>query len=67
MDGHTFTTKGWLPEAEVELRPMVEDTASYTMTRTDKFLRATGEWVGNDLHCEIKQPLVMWGETEKVG
>ncbi len=61
-----YTTKGYLPADQVELRESVEDTETYRMTRTDKYLKATGEWVGNDLKCEIKKPLVMWSETEKL-
>lgn len=61
-----YTTKGWLQESEIELRVTVEEAATYKSTRTDKHLKSTGEWVGNDLHIEIKQPLEMWGTTESL-
>lgn len=58
MDGCVFTTYGWLPEADVEKRVAVTaDDEDKTVTRTDKHLRATGEWVGNDLHVALKKPL----------
>lgn len=61
-----YTTKGWLPEEAIDLRVTVEETPTYRATRTDKHMKDSGEWVGNDLHMEIKQPLHMWGQTEKL-
>jgi len=61
-----YTTKGWLPDEAVELRVTVQETDTYKATRTDKHLRESGEWVGNDVHMEIKQPLQMWGTTESL-
>lgn len=50
-----FTTKGMLPDDEVELRESVtHDDEQITIVRIDKYLKATGEWVGNDLNGRIK-------------
>ena len=51
-----FTTKGWLEPELVELRVSVthEDDES-RVERTDKHLKATGEWIGNDLNVVIKK------------
>lgn len=63
-----FTTHGHLDDELVELRQTVtEDNDDRTMTRTDKFLKASGEWIGNDLHLVIKKPLpLMGGEQGEV-
>ena len=58
-----YTTKGWLDDAEVELKPTVTDDERAMVTRTDKYLRATGEWVGNDLDIKLKQPMVSISEV----
>lgn len=47
-----LTTRGWVPAEQVRLVATVEETDAYTMTRTDKFIG--DEWVGNDLHLQIK-------------
>lgn len=50
-----FTTKGMLPDEEVELRESVtHDDEQIKIVRIDKFLKTTGEWVGNDLQGTIK-------------
>jgi hypothetical protein len=56
MTDHIFTTRGLLPAAEVELRETCTHEDEYSrVVRVDKHLVATGEWVGNDLHCTIKK------------
>jgi hypothetical protein len=53
MDGHIFTTRGWLPQDQVELRETVtHDDEQIRITRIDKYVN--GEWVGNDLRGDIK-------------
>lgn len=51
-----FTSHGWLEPELVELRVSVthEDDES-RVERTDKHLKATGEWIGNDLNVVIKK------------
>lgn len=44
---------------------VTEDDAS-KVTRTDKYA-LDGEWIGNDLHVEIKQPLTLDGVTGQMG
>lgn len=57
-----YTTKGELPDEAVELRQVVTaDNDDHRVVRTDKYLKATGEWVGNDLHVHIKKPLTLEG------
>lgn len=64
MEGHVFTTRGYLPAAQVEMRAsVVEDDDDKKVTRTDKFDKTDGEWVGNDLHVEMKRMPAMFGET----
>lgn len=58
MDGKIFTTKGWLPEAEVELVLSVVEDNNEKVERTDKFLKSTREWVGNDVHVTLKRGLL---------
>lgn len=58
MDGKIFTTKGWLPEAEVELVLSVVEDDNEKVERTDKFLKSTREWVGNDVHVVLKKGLL---------
>ena len=55
MNGQVFTTMGWLPAEEVILQVTVtyEDDKAKA-ERTDKYLKSTGEWVGNDLNVIIK-------------
>lgn len=53
MDGHIFTTLGWLPADQVELRESVtHDDERIRMVRIDKYV--DGAWVGNDLVGHIK-------------
>lgn len=55
MDGHVFTTHGWLPADVVELRESVtHDDEHIRLVRVDKYVRSTGEWVGNDINGQIK-------------
>lgn len=55
MDGHIFTTHGWLPADQVELRESVtHDDERIRIVRVDKHLKATGVWVGNDLNATVK-------------
>lgn len=50
-----FTTKGKLPNDQVELRESVTyEDEHIKMVRIDKYLKTTGEWVGNDLNGVIK-------------
>lgn len=54
MDGHIFTTLGWLPADQVELRETVtHDDEQIRIVRVDKYVG--GEWVGNDLVGHIKK------------
>jgi len=58
-----FTTKGFLPADQVEMRPTVTcDDDDKTVTRVDKYLKETGEWVGNDLHVHMKRLPAIFGE-----
>lgn len=53
MEGHIFTTRGWLPADQVELRETVtHDDAQIRIVRVDKYV--DGEWVGNDINGQIK-------------
>lgn len=53
MEGHIFTTKGWLPADQVELRESVtHDDKQIRLVRVDKY--HNGEWVGNDINGQIK-------------
>jgi len=53
MEGHIFTTRGWVPADQVELRRTVtHDDDQITLVRVDKFIG--GEWVGNDIDGQIK-------------
>lgn len=53
MDGHIFTTRGWLPADQVELRETVtHDDDRIRLVRVDKYVG--GEWVGNDINGQIK-------------
>lgn len=50
-----FTTKGFLPDEEVVLREtVVHDDDKITLTRIDKYLKETDEWVGNDIRGDVK-------------
>ena len=53
-----FTTKGWLPLSDVECVESVFETPHEKTIRMDKYLRATGEWVGNDVHVILKEGLL---------
>ncbi|HMZ00126.1 MAG TPA: hypothetical protein PLU79_10780 [Burkholderiaceae bacterium] len=53
MDGHIFTTLGWLPADRVELRETVtHDDEHVRLVRVDKYV--DGVWVGNDINGQIK-------------
>jgi hypothetical protein len=55
MDGHIFTTRGWLPAAQVELRESVtHDDDHIRLVRVDKYDKTDGAWVGNDINGQIK-------------
>ena len=56
-NGQIFTTKGFLPLSEVELVESIFENSNERTVRTDKFLRSTGEWVGNDVHVTLKKGL----------
>lgn len=50
-----YTTKGLLPNHLVELRESVtHDDEHIQIVRVDKYLKETGEWIGNDLNGRIK-------------
>lgn len=54
MDGHIFTTLGWLPAERVELRRTVtHEDDRIRLVRVDKFV--DGVWVGNDIDGQIKR------------
>jgi hypothetical protein len=54
MDGHIFTTLGWLPAEQVELRESVtHDDEHIRLVRVDKYVG--GVWVGNDINGQIKK------------
>jgi hypothetical protein len=54
MSDKIFTTLGWLPAEQVELRESVTHEDEYVrMIRIDKYVG--GEWVGNDLNGTIKK------------
>lgn len=53
-----FTTKGFLPLSDVECVESVFENDHEKTLRTDKYLRATGEWVGNDVHVILKEGLL---------
>lgn len=56
MEDSVFTTLGLLPAEQVDLRETItHDDDHITMVRVDKYLKATGEWVGNDLIGRIKK------------
>lgn len=62
MDGHIFTTRGWLPAERIELRETVTaDDETHRAVRTDKYL--DGVWVGNDVHVHMKTGLDMALDT----
>lgn len=54
MENHIFTTLGWLPAEQVELRETTTHDDEYLIIkRVDKYV--AGEWVGNDLIGHIKK------------
>ncbi len=54
MEGHIFTTLGWMPADRVELRESVaHDDEHIRLVRVDKFV--DGVWVGNDINGQIKK------------
>lgn len=53
MDGHIFTTHGWVPADQVRLvESVTHDDETIRMVRVDKFIG--DEWVGNDINGSIK-------------
>ena len=57
-----FTTHGWLDADQVELMVSVtHENDEARVERTDKYVKATGEWVGNDLNVVIKKGKVFEG------
>jgi hypothetical protein len=53
MTTDVFTTRGWVPADQVEMRESVTfEDATIRMVRVDKYIG--GEWVGNDLRGDIK-------------
>jgi hypothetical protein len=54
MEGHIFTTLGWLPAEQVELRESVtHDDDQIRLVRVDKYV--DGVWVGNDINGQLKR------------
>lgn len=53
-----FTTKGWLPLSDVECVESVFENDHEKTLRIDKYLRTTGEWIGNDVHVILKEGLL---------
>lgn len=52
MENHIFTTRGWLPADQVELRETTTHDDEYLIIkRVDKHV--AGEWVGNDLEATV--------------
>ena len=63
-----FTTRGDLPESQVELRiSVIEETEERKVLRRDKYDMTDGAWVGNDLHVEIKKLPALFGEAGALG
>lgn len=62
-----FTTRGYLPPEQVRMVASVTEDDASRVTRTDKYAVNDGEWIGNDLHVEIKQPLTLAGVTGQLG
>lgn len=51
-----FTTLGHINRDLVELKETVTcDNDDCHVLRTDKYLKSTGEWVGNDIHVTMKR------------
>lgn len=61
-----YTTRGYLLPEQVRMVESVTEDDSSKVTRTDKYA-LDGEWIGNDLHVEIKQPLTLDGVTGQMG
>lgn len=57
MDDQIFTTKGWLPREALRLSVSTTEDDNCKVIRTDKFLVESDEWVGNDVHVEMKKGL----------
>ena len=57
MSDQIFTTKGFLPREAVRFAVSIHEDENCKVTRTDKYLASTDEWVGNDLHVEMKKGL----------
>lgn len=62
-----FTTRGYLPESQVELRETVTEDDDKRVVRTDKYARCDGAWVGNDVHVDLKRGLIMDAESGQLG
>ena len=53
MDGHIFTTRGWVPADQVRLvESVTHEDDLIRMVRVDKYIG--DEWVGNDINGSIK-------------
>lgn len=66
MPGHVFTTLGWVPAEQVELRRwIVSDDEDTRVVRVDKYV--AGKWVGNDLHVIMKRPVPLAAESATIG
>lgn len=61
-----YTTRGYLPQEQVRMVKSVKEDDISRVTRTDKYA-LDGEWIGNDLHVDIKQPLTLDGATGQMG
>ena len=61
-----YTTRGYLTPEQVRIVESVKEDDTSRVTRTDKYA-LDGEWIGNDLHVEIKQPLTLESATGQMG
>lgn len=61
-----YTTRGFLPESEVELKSTVTyEDEKMVVTRVDKYV--TGEWAGNDINATIKTGHEFAIEAQQLG
>lgn len=61
-----YTTRGYLTPEQVRIVESVKEDDTSRVTRTDKYA-LDGEWIGNDIHVEIKQPLTLESATGQMG
>ena len=61
-----YTTRGYLTPEQVRIVESVKEDDTSRVTRTDKYA-LDGEWIGNDLRVEIKQPLTLESATGQMG